>query len=295
MSGEVTGSKHLQQRYETRSLEEDVRELIPYLRKKMSVLDVGCGPGSITLGVAQAVRPGRVTGIDVMPDRIQSATDAASRQRVKNVSFEPSDAHNLRFADGSFDLVYSNTVLHSLIDPMRALSEQKRVVKPGGWVIACGVRDWGFSPRYPPCPALQRLHDAWIRYHEKLQSRYLAGEVVAGAQRRQLGEFQYIDLNAARKCVRWFSETGLRNLNISYTAGKIEYPGADRMDAPSVMCLVPPHGVSDDPLWDVYRDIVAEGLIAESSIDRARDEIETWYRHPHAFHIWGRITIAGQV
>ena len=57
------------------------------------------------------------------------------------------DAHSLNFADDKYDLVFSNTVLHFLFDPVKALEEQKRVCKKGGFVIAADVRDWDLSPR----------------------------------------------------------------------------------------------------------------------------------------------------
>jgi ubiquinone/menaquinone biosynthesis C-methylase UbiE len=275
-----------------RTLEHDVPGLFGYLHAGARVLDVGCGPGSITLDVATAVAPGAVVGVDVMEDRISTAARLASDRGVKNASFEVSDAHVLRFPDNIYDVVYSHTVLHSLIDPSRALSEQRRVAKPGGWVIASGVRDWGFSPRYPACPALDRIQEAWISYHESLHRRYLSGKEVPGRQERQLGEFRYLDLHTARKCVSWFREAGLSDLQLQFTVERFEFPGSEDM-VPG-LTLVPPRSVPDAPLWDVYRDMIAEGLVDEAAIDQAAEEVTAWYNNPDAFNLVGLLLVAGK-
>jgi SAM-dependent methyltransferase len=275
-----------------RTLERNVPGLLKYLYPGARVLDVGCGPGTITLGVAAAVALGAVVGVDVMEDRIASAARLASESGVKNASFEVSDAHALRFSANVFDVVYSHTVLHSLIDPIRALSEQRRVAMPGAWVIASGVRDWGFSPRYPACPALDRLHDAWIGYHKLLRRRWLSGEQVPGGQERQLGEFRYLDLHAARKCVCWFREAGLSELHMEFTVQAYEFTGSQ--DMVPHLTLVPPRSAPDDPLWEVYRDMVVEGFVDEAAIDQAAEEVRAWYTAPDAFNLVGLLMVAGR-
>ncbi len=62
------------------------------------------------------------------------------------------DSHALDFADGTWDLVYSHTVVHFFLDPVSALKEQRRVTKPGGLVIVSGVREMVYSMRFPACP-----------------------------------------------------------------------------------------------------------------------------------------------
>jgi len=292
MTEERLGFKGEVQHLCGRTLAHDVPGLIAYLHTGAQVLDVGCGPGTITMDVATAVAPGTVVGVDVMEDWIASAARLASDRVVNNVSFEVSDAHALRFADNTFDVVYSHTVLHSLIDPSRALSEQRRVAKRGGWVIASGVRDWGFSPRYPPCPALDRIHEAWMRYHELLRKRYLSGEKVPGGHERQLATFRYLDLHTARKCVSWYREAGLSDLQVQFTVKQLEYPGSD--DMVPALTLIPPRGMPDDPLWEVYRDMMAEGLVDEAAIDRASEEVAAWYSNPDAFNLVGLLFVAGR-
>lgn len=292
MTEEQLGFRDDAEEFATRTLAQDVPGLCAYLFAGAQVLDVGCGPGSITVDVAAAVAPGRVVGVDVMEDRISAAEKLASDRGVGSASFEVGDCHVLRFPDNTFDVVYSHTVLHSMIDPPRTLLEQKRVAKPGGWVIASGVRDWGFSPRYPACPALDRLHEAWLRYHESMRRRYLSGENVMEGAERQLGEFRYLDLHAARKCVRWFREAGMSELHMQFAVESFEFP--DSVDRDPDMTLVPPSSVPDDPLWQVYTNMMAGGFVDEATIGQAAEEVAAWYEDADAFNLVGLLTVAGR-
>ena len=65
---------------------------LPYLRTGMEVLDCGCGPGSITVGLAEAVIPGSVTGIDLEESQLKTARETASGRGLANVTFETADA-----------------------------------------------------------------------------------------------------------------------------------------------------------------------------------------------------------
>ena len=179
------------QYYLDRMLEDDVPELLDYLQPGISVLDVGCGPGNLTLEVGRVVNPGKVIGLDIQESSIQYAKDLAVSQKAENVSFQLGDAHALDFDENSFDVVYSNTAFHSFIDPVEALKSQRQVTKPGGWVIAAGVRDWGLVNRYPPCPNWNKAWDAWAKHDELLLERHKAGEEI------QLNTRIY----AGRKCV----------------------------------------------------------------------------------------------
>ena len=269
-------------RYLERSLDETFPELRQYLSPGASVLDVGCGPGSITLGVAEAVSPGKVVGVEPAGGRVSIGTVSAEKRNIRNVTFVEGDAHRLDFPDDSFDVVYSHTVLHCLIDPVGALREQMRVVKSGGWVIAAGVHDWGFTPRYPACPTLDKVFEAHVRYHENLQKRYQSGERVSGSEERKVTDIHFLDLYAGRKCKELFETAGLTDVDVRLEAEMIESTVADPVRV-STMFLLPPPGETDDPLADVYRDIYAEGYLDESTVDQAREEVIAWSNHPYAF------------
>lgn len=110
--------------------------LLPRIRPGLSVLDVGCGPGTITCDLARSVAPGPVVGIDTAETVVVEARAEAQRSGVANVSFEVGDVFDLRFEDGSFDVVHAHQVLQHVGDPVAALREMGRVCRPGGLVAA---------------------------------------------------------------------------------------------------------------------------------------------------------------
>jgi SAM-dependent methyltransferase len=122
----------------TRTAEDRAAFFLAYLRPGMRVLDCGCGPGSITVGLAQAVAPGDVIGIDVEPAQVERARALAAERGIENVRFERGDIYRLPFPDGSFDAVFEHALLVHLREPLAALREMRRVLAPGGLV---GARD----------------------------------------------------------------------------------------------------------------------------------------------------------
>jgi SAM-dependent methyltransferase len=137
------------------------------------VLDVGCGPGSITLGLAEVASPGRVVGVDLSADQFD-ATRAVAEARGLSVVFETASAHALPFADASFDAAFSHALLEHLSDPVAALGEMRRVIRGGG-CVGVASPDWGGFIVTPHSNAL----DAAIERYTKLQ-RGNGGNVLAG-------------------------------------------------------------------------------------------------------------------
>src|SRR5262245_38433254 len=106
-----------------RTLQSHGQFFLGYLAPGLSVLDCGCGPGTITLGIARAVQPGAVTGVDFGISQIARATDRAAADAVANVNFRVADCYALPFEDEAFDRIFSNALLEHLSDPVRALKE----------------------------------------------------------------------------------------------------------------------------------------------------------------------------
>jgi SAM-dependent methyltransferase len=104
--------------------------LLPHLRAGMDVLDAGCGVGSIALDLAPRV--GRIVGIDRDAGQIAAARGSAAERGIGNAEFHTGSVYELPFPDASFDVVYANTVLIYLREPVAALAELRRVLRPGG-------------------------------------------------------------------------------------------------------------------------------------------------------------------
>jgi len=100
---------------------------LPHLRPGMAVLDCGCGPGSLTLEIAELVAPGQVVGIDIDPGQCDRAQALAGGRGIANVRFEPVDVYALPYPDASFDAVFSHAPVSHLAEPMHALAESRRV------------------------------------------------------------------------------------------------------------------------------------------------------------------------
>ena len=110
--------------------------LLPYLRPGLRLLDLGCGPGTISVGLAKAVDPGELHGVDMEESQIDLARAVATSQGRDNAIFHVGDVIDLPFDDGFFDVVHYHNVLMHIPDTSTVLAEAKRVLKPGG-LIAC--------------------------------------------------------------------------------------------------------------------------------------------------------------
>jgi len=154
-----------------RTPENSAAYLLPALTPAMTILDVGCGPGTITAGLAERVPDGHVTAIDAKPAIIEKA--AADFPRA-NVTFTVGDAYALGYPDATFDVVHAHQVLQHLADPIAALCEMRRVTKPGG-LIAARDGDYGAFFRYPDLPILAEWRDLYRRV-----ARAAGGEPDAG-------------------------------------------------------------------------------------------------------------------
>lgn len=107
------------------------------------VLDIGCGTGSFALAIARLRPHCRIEGIDISREYIEFAR---GRTRNLRVRFETGDAQNLPFAAGTFSAASSLLVFNFIPDPAKALSEARRVTRPGGFISAA-VWDYGDGMR----------------------------------------------------------------------------------------------------------------------------------------------------
>ncbi|MFC1414834.1 class I SAM-dependent methyltransferase [Streptacidiphilus sp. N1-12] len=152
--------------------------LLPELKPGQELLDVGCGPGTITADLAKIVAPGRVTAVDYSAEVLAQAERAVAEAGVSGVVFEVADIHALPYPDDSFDVVHAHQVLQHVADPVQALREMRRVCRPGG-VVAARDSDYAAFTWFPAVPEL----DDWnALYHRVARSN--GGEPEAGRMLR---------------------------------------------------------------------------------------------------------------
>ena len=148
-----------------RTAENSAAYLLPHLAENARVLDVGCGPGTITAGFADRVPQGHVTGIDAgeeVIDQARAAFPRAEARQQSNLDFATGDVYALDYPDDSFDVVHVHQVLQHLGDQVQALREMRRVTKPGG-LVAVRDADFGGMTWYPELPILDEWREFYIR------------------------------------------------------------------------------------------------------------------------------------
>jgi SAM-dependent methyltransferase len=135
--------------------------LLPHLQHGMSLLDVGCGPGTITADLARSVAPGRVVGLDASTEVVSQARTLATDTGLTNLHFEVGDLFALEYGDATFDVVHAHQVLQHLSDPVDALAELRRVLRSGG-LLAARDSDYGAFSWAPQDPALDRWRQLYV-------------------------------------------------------------------------------------------------------------------------------------
>ncbi|MGX4688881.1 class I SAM-dependent methyltransferase [Streptomyces sp. JNUCC 63] len=152
--------------------------LLGSLKPRMKILDIGCGPGTITADLAELVPDGHVTGVDRAPGILERARATAGARGLANIDFAVADVHALDCPDDTFCVVHAHQVLQHVGDPVQALREMRRVTKPGGYVA---VRDADYAAMtwYPEVPGL----DDWLDLYRRV-ARANGGEPDAGRRLR---------------------------------------------------------------------------------------------------------------
>lgn len=201
-----------------RTAENSAAYLLPWLKPGDSVLDVGVGPGTITVDLAERLADGSVVGIDSAPAAVAATRTLAVEREASNLQVLIGDVYHLPFPEASFDVVHAHQVLQHLSDPIAALREMSRVSLPEG-LVAVRDADYAAMTWYPPSTALTR----WLElYHQVANSN--GGEPDAG--RRLLSwasaaGFGDVAPSASAWCfatpsdLAWWSETWAERLRQS--------------------------------------------------------------------------------
>lgn len=148
--------------------------LLGALRPHMRILDIGCGPGTITADLAALVPDGQVTGLEYAPEILEQARATAAGRGLTNVHFAVGDVHALDYPDDTFCVVHAHQVLQHVGDPVQALREMRRVTKPGG-IVAVRDSDYAAMTWYPESDGMTD----WQRLYQRV-ARANGGEPDAG-------------------------------------------------------------------------------------------------------------------
>ena len=208
--------------------------LLAHLRAGMDLLDVGCGPASITADLAERVAPGRVVALDAAAGALEAAR-ATLRERglSEQVEVTSGDVMALPFEDASFDVVHAHQVLQHLADPVGALAEMRRVTRPGGIVA---VRDAVYSAMtwFPEPAGMEQWRSVYMA-----TARANGGEPDAGSRllswARAAG-FADVTASASTWCYAtpadraWQSQTWAQRCLTSFGPRAVELGLADRAD-----------------------------------------------------------------
>ena len=153
-------------RHARRTAGREAAYLLPRLQPGMRLLDVGCGPGTITSGLARAVAPGEVVGIDVSADVIATATAHVAEVGVTNARFATANVYALPYETASFDIAHAHQVMQHLGEPVDALTEMRRVLRPGG-LVAVRDADYATMIAWPRSASVDR----WLEVYHAIAAR----------------------------------------------------------------------------------------------------------------------------
>jgi ubiquinone/menaquinone biosynthesis C-methylase UbiE len=147
-----------------RTLERDHRRLLDLLQPGMSVLDVGCGTGAITAGIARRVGPqGNVLGVD--RDEALLAFARQAHSGLHNLSFEHGDALSLPF-ECRFDIVTAARTLQWIGQPDQAIARMSKAAKPNGRVVVLDYNHQNNSWEPEPPAEFRAFYQAFLDWRK---------------------------------------------------------------------------------------------------------------------------------
>ena len=211
-----------------------------------SVLDVGCGVGHWGQRLVRFVPDAELTGVDAEAGWMDDARTRAARLGL-TARYEVAKAEALPFADASFDVVTCQTVLMHVPDPIAVLAEMRRVVRPGGVVIAAEPNN--FANVAARCTALPDVPFATAVALLELHHTLTAGKKALGEGDQSVGE----------RLPALFADAGLHDVRVAMNP----------QTAPSLPPYGDGHGAQE---LKMLREWTADGRLMEmgGTLDNAR-------------------------
>lgn len=244
----------------SRTVDNSARYLVEHLAPGQRILDVGCGPGSLTADLVVHAPGCEMHAIDASPDAIERAR----AEHGSVADFRTGDVYALDAPDDHYDVVHAHQVLQHLDDPVAALREMRRVAKPGG-VVAVRDADYGAMTWSPDRPGLRD----WMRI-------YQATTAANGH-----------DANAGRHLLGWARAAGFERTVTTATAWCFADPDGRRWWA---------EGWADRIVQSSYRDrAVAQGLATDDALAEMATDFRRWADHDDAVFVVPHVECVGFV
>lgn len=259
MHGQYTHGHHesVLRSHSWRTAENSAKYLLPFIEKGNAILDIGCGPGTITADLAELVNPGHVVAVDSSDKAVEIARKTIDSRGLHNARAMTADLYDLESAglqSGSFDIVHAHQVLQHVADPVEALRAMSSACKPGG-IVAARDSDYHAATWYPASSGLDR----WMELYQKI-ARANGGEPDAG-----------------RHMLSWAQAAGFRKI----------VPSA------SCWCFATP----EDRAWwgglwadRITKSSIADqalemGLAAKSDLEGLADAWREWVASPDGWYV----------
>jgi SAM-dependent methyltransferase len=251
----------------TRTLDGIYNHLKPFLREGMDILDVGCGPGSLTADVADYIRPGKAYGIDAIAISIREGLELKAQRGIDNLEFLVGNVFDLPFEQSSFDLVYAMGVFDWLPNWTEALSSIRNVLKPKGKVYL-NCSDWGLWVDYPKCSYLDKARRAYQNFPE--------------------GHDAYYDPWRGRRILEALTEAGFSDVSLAmlphFTFGE------EATSIPRLRFFEP-----EGPLSNLVGILLEDNRISVEELNKAINESMQWGEASSHLTIWPAIAAAAVV
>ena len=222
------------------------------LHSGMTILDAGCGTGAITRRIARRIAPSSVIGVDLDEFFITKAKEFAASERIENVQFEVGDITDLRFSNAKFDLSYTRLVLMHVRDPIKAVSELRRVTKSGG-VVAISDTDDDAMLIYPPIPKSTELRRKSIEWMKT----------------------KGVDRHIGKQLYSIFQQAGMKSIRIIPFPFVLTQENAEALNAFGSNLL--------QSFEQVKGPLIEQGIITTKESDEMYKEFDDFLNHPSRF------------